>query len=209
MSETGRGSKPPLSGKGKLAALVIVVLLGLAALYGAMTHIAKPGGSLKPLATGAMAKLKPVDPPAPPPAKPFEGPGGRPMRVADLEGKVVLVNLWATWCAPCVKEMPTLARLQQAYAGKPVVIVPISVDRGDDVAKARAFIGQHAPLVFHHVETDWVFGLDPPAQGFPTTIIFDRQGRERGRVAGDADWTSAEARKVIDHLLSEPSEPNR
>lgn len=210
MSQDAEGPATLGAGRSvKLIALVIVVLLAIVAVYGAVTHFAKPGGSLKPLATGAMSKLVATDPAIPAPAAPFEGPDGKPMTVAGLKGKVVLVNLWATWCAPCVKEMPTLAKLKAANAGKPVEIIPVSVDRGEDVAKAKAFIASHAPLTYHHVDTDWVFGLKPPAQGFPTTLIFDREGKERGRVSGDSDWSSREAQAVIDRLLAEPSQPSR
>jgi thiol-disulfide isomerase/thioredoxin len=210
MNQDAEGPKPQRDGKRvKLIALVIVVLLAIVAVYGAVTHFAKPGGSLKPLATGGMSKLVATDPPIAAPDAPFEGPDGKPMKVADLKGKVVLVNLWATWCAPCVKEMPTLARLQAAYAGKPVAIVPVSIDRAGDVEKAKAFIAKHPPLKFHHADLEWTFKLDPPAQGFPTTIILDKQGRERARLAGDADWTSPPAHAVIERLLTEPSAVER
>jgi thiol-disulfide isomerase/thioredoxin len=210
MSQDVEGPQPPRDGKPvKLIALVIVVLLAIVAVYGAVTHFAKPAGSLKPLATGAMSKLVATQPAIAAPDAPFEGPDGKPMRVADLKGKVVLVNLWATWCAPCVKEMPTLAKLKAANAGKPVEVIPVSVDRGEDVDKAKAFIASHPPLTYHHVDTDWVFALKPPAQGFPTTLIFDRQGRERARVSGDSDWSSREAQAVVDALLSEPLQPSR
>ncbi len=209
MSEAGQKPLPPRKSAVKWAALVIVVLLGIAAVYGALSQMAKPGASLKPLATGAMAKLAATDPPRPAPTAAFEGPDGRPITLAAYKGQVVAVNLWATWCAPCVKEMPTLARLQAAYAGKPVRIVPVSIDRGSDLAKAKAFIARHPPLKFHHAELDWTFKLDPPAQGFPTTIIFDRQGRERARLTGDAEWTSPEAHAVIERLLTEASAVER
>ena len=89
------------------------------------------------------------------------------------------------------------------------MVVPISIDREKDVEKARAFIATHKPLAFHHADLDWSFKLDPPAHGFPTTIILDRQGRERARLAGDANWASAEAHAVIERLLTEPSAVER
>jgi len=202
-------AKPAKKPAVKWAALVIVVLLAIAAVYGAVTQMAKPGGSLKPLATGAMAKLEAVDPPRPSPTAPLTGPDGKPITLAAYKGKVVVVNLWATWCAPCVKEMPTLAKLQAGHAGKPVVVVPISIDRDKDIEKAKAFIARNGPLAFHHADLDWSFKLDPPALGFPTTVILDRQGRERARYAGDANWASAEAHAVIDRLLTEPSAVER
>ncbi|MEI9965493.1 MAG: TlpA disulfide reductase family protein [Caulobacteraceae bacterium] len=115
----------------------------------------------------------------------------------------MLVNLWATWCAPCVKEMPTLAQLQSAYAGKPVKVMAVSLDKGDaDIAKARAFIADKPPLAFYHGDYALAFALNPPAEGLPTTIIYDRTGQERARLSGGADWSTPEARAVIDRLLA-------
>lgn len=186
-----------------LAALVVV----LAVLYGAIALFAKGrhhgGADLKPLATDGMSKMAVLDKPAAAPVDPIEGADGKPLTIADMKGKVVVLNLWATWCAPCRKEMPTLAQLQSAYAGKPVVIAAVSTDKDDDIAKARAFVGEHKPLAFYHVATAWAFGLAPPVQGFPTTLIFDKSGRERARVEGEADWSSVQARAVIDALLAE------
>ncbi len=130
-------------------------------------------------------------------------PGGKPVTLADFKGQVVVVNLWATWCAPCVKEMPTLAKLQAEYAGKPVKVVAISLDRGTkDIAKARAFIAGKAPLGFYHGDYDMAFALKPAVEGFPVTILYDAEGHERARLAGGADWSGADAKKVIDQLLA-------
>lgn len=116
--------------------------------------------------------------------------------------QVVVMNIWATWCAPCVLEMPTLAALQKSYAGKPVKVVTVSVDQADDLAKAQAFIAKHAPLDFYiDRERKISFVLTPPAPGMPTTVIYGPDGMERARLAGEADWTSAEAKAVIDAVL--------
>lgn len=116
---------------------------------------------------------------------------------------MVVVNLWATWCAPCVAEMPTLAKLATAYAGKPVAVVPISVDSPKDLDKAKAFIGQNAPLVFYSdPQMKLPFALKPPAIGMPTTVIYGADGVERARLPGSADWSGADARAVIDHVLA-------
>jgi thiol-disulfide isomerase/thioredoxin len=128
---------------------------------------------------------------------------GRPAPLAELKGKVVVANLWATWCAPCIKEMPTLARLQQAYAGRPVAVVPISLDSEKDLAKAKAFIAKHPPLEFRRAPLNAAFEMQPPAPGLPTTLILDRQGRERARLPAEADWSSPAARKLIDRILAE------
>jgi thiol-disulfide isomerase/thioredoxin len=114
------------------------------------------------------------------------------------------MNVWATWCGPCVIEMPTLAKLQAAYAGKPVEVVTISIDKPDDAAKAQAFIAKHAPLKFYHDPTMRLpFALKPAAAGMPTTVIYGPDGMERGRIAGEADWSGPDARKVVDAVLAE------
>ncbi len=142
--------------------------------------------------------------PAPSPAHAFNDPAGEPTRIADFAGKVVVMNLWATWCAPCKIEMPTLARLQAAYADQPVEVVVVSVDTEEKAAEARAFIAQHAPLKFYHdTEMSMSFELSPPAIGMPTTVVYGKDGLERGRVSGEADWAGTEARALIDRVLAE------
>ena len=124
--------------------------------------------------------------------------------MADFKGKVLVLNLWATWCAPCVAEMPTLAKLAAAYAGRPVAVVPVSVDTQKDVEKARAFIGKNAPLAFYSdPEMKLPFAFKPPVSGMPTTVIYSADGVELGRLSGGADWSGADARAVIDRALAE------
>lgn len=134
----------------------------------------------------------------------FKSRDGADVRFADFRGKVVLVNLWAMWCAPCRKEMPTLQALAQTYAGKPVVVLPINVDVGDEaVAKATAFIDDHAPLPLYN-DPKFQLPFEFPGKGkMPQTILLDREGRVRATFAGDAEWNSPEAHALIDALLAE------
>ncbi len=204
MSETQGGGAPARTTKGLIAIVAVVVLV--AALYAGYALIFKPhGGGLKSLANGPMAKLVVDAKPAPQPIQ-AQGPSGQTLKLADLKGQVVVVNLWATWCAPCKEEMPTLAKLQASYAGKGVKVLPISLDKGDeDIAKAKAFIADKAPLGFYHGDYALAFAVTPAAEALPTTLIFDRSGRERARLEGGADWSTAQAGKVIDALLAEKS----
>lgn len=175
----------------------------LALLYG-VSGCSKPAGNLTSLATGAMAALKPTASPQPEPTAPFKGAEGRPHTLAEFKGKVTIVNLWANWCPPCKAEIPSLASLAKAESGKPLAIVPISVGKDADEVAGKAFIAAHPPLTFYTEPTySFVYALKPPAQDMPTTIIFDKHGVERARLAGGADWSSADARAVIDHLLAE------
>jgi len=161
-------------------------------------------GGVKSLARGEMAKLVVPAAATPAPATSFYDAAGKPLRVADLKGKVVVLNLWATWCAPCVAEMPTLARLSQEYAGQPVEVVAVSLDRASEVDKARLFIARHAPLKFYSdPKSSLPFAFDPPAAGVPTTVIYGKDGIERGRLSGGADWSGQDAKAVIDAVLAQ------
>src|SRR5476651_692363 len=106
-----------------------IALGGLAAaLYVIPGCTAKPSGDLKSLAQGQMKSLVLDDAPSPAPSTQFLDAAGKPHTLAEFKGKAVIVNLWATWCAPCVEEMPTLAKLAQTSAGQALVVVPISLD---------------------------------------------------------------------------------
>lgn len=180
--------------------------LGVAAvlyIIGAASTKPGGGGELQALAKGEMAKLEVPLAPARAPSHVLYDGAGRPVTLADFKGQVVVLNIWATWCAPCVLEMPTLAALQRSYAGKPVKVVAVSVDSADDQAKAQAFLAKHAPLDFFiDRERKISFVLTPTAPGVPTTVIYGPDGVERARLSGEADWTSREAKAVIDRVLS-------
>jgi thiol-disulfide isomerase/thioredoxin len=139
-----------------------------------------------------------------PPAYVFFDDKGKKLTAADFKGKVVVMNLWATWCAPCKLEMPTLAKLAQAYAGKPVAVVAVSIDKADALEQAKAFIAGNAPLAFYNdPDAKLPWALKPPANGMPTTIILGKDGLERGRISGEAEWNGAGAKATIDRILAQ------
>lgn len=170
----------------------------------AVSNPTAAGNDLKSLAKGEMGRLTlPVEATVTP-ATSLTDAADKPVRLSDFRGKVVVVNLWATWCGPCVIEMPTLAKLAKAYEGQPLEVVAISIDRGDDVDKARQFIAQHAPLKFYHDPSMKLpFSLKPPAVGMPTTIIYGKDGVEKGRLSGGADWSGPDAKALLDKVLAE------
>ncbi|HEV2530783.1 TlpA disulfide reductase family protein [Phenylobacterium sp.] len=139
-----------------------------------------------------------------PPAYAFHDARGKTLRPADFKGKVVIMNIWATWCGPCKIEMPTLAKLAQQYAGQPVQVVAVSIDKPEELAAAKAFIAANAPLGFYNdPEAKLPWALKPAASGMPTTLILGKDGLERGRISGEADWSGPGAKTVIDKVLAE------
>jgi thiol-disulfide isomerase/thioredoxin len=157
-------------------------------------------------ATGTIARLETPAVLEQAPAYVFRTRDGADARLADFRGKVVVVNLWAMWCAPCRTEMPTLATLAQHYAGQDVVVLPINVDATEDaIADARSFIDVHEPLPLYS-DPEFQLPFELPGKGkMPQTILLDRQGRIRAHFSGEADWASPEAKALIDALLAEPA----
>lgn len=208
------GNDGPGAGGGKrwgkgawLLLLAVAGVAALAVLYAILHGANKPRGAsagLSGLNRGTMEELAPATPPKPAPATSFADGSGKTMTLADFKGQVVVVNLWATWCAPCKIEMPTLAKLQTAYAGRPVKVIALSVDRAEDAGEAKAFLAKHAPLQFYQdPQYAMAFAMQPRVEGLPTTVIYGADGLERARLAGEADWTSKEARAVIDAVLAQ------
>ena len=132
----------------------------------------------------------------------FNDKAGQAVGLDQFGGKVVLLNLWATWCAPCRKEMPDLDRLQADLGGDRFEVVAVSLDRGS-ADKARAFlneIGVKRLRFFHDPEAKLGFKL--MAIGMPTTLLIDAKGREIGRLVGPAEWHSEDAKKLIRSVLA-------
>jgi thiol-disulfide isomerase/thioredoxin len=194
-------------------ALAVGMIVGAGLLYANRDTVFKaaspgpaPKSELARFATGSLTRLE--TPKATPmaPAYVFKTRDGADATFARFRGKVVVVNLWAMWCAPCRTEMPTLARLAVAYAGQDLVVLPINVDATEDgLADARSFIDVHEPLPLY---SDMKFQLpfELPGEGkMPQTVILDRKGRIRATFSGEADWASPEARALVDALLAEPA----
>jgi thiol-disulfide isomerase/thioredoxin len=130
--------------------------------------------------------------PRPVPEIRFENEEGEVTSLADFRGKVVLLNIWATWCAPCRREMPTLDRLQAELGGPDFEVVALSIDRSG-LPAVQAFyeeIGlEKLPI---YVDPSGKSQRELSVLGIPTTLLLDRQGNEIGRLAGPAEWDSPE-----------------
>ena len=137
----------------------------------------------------------------PAPAVKFKNPDGGDFNLGKFKGTPVLVNLWASWCAPCIKELPTLQELEQAQAkdGK-LGVIAISQDTAPqgsvDAFLAERDIGRFA--AFH--DADMAISSALGVQILPTTVLYDAEGREVWRYTGDLDWTGEEAAKLLAEL---------
>ena len=158
---------------------------------------------LAAFAKGSLAALQAPASPTPPDYV-FKTAEGADVRLADFAGKVTVVNLWATWCAPCKIEMPTLAALADHYKARDdFAVVAVSMDLDKTADEARAFIAKNAPLDFY-IDPKFQLAFEFPGKGaMPQTVVMDRQGRVRAVLTGEADWAGPEARALIDHLLAE------
>jgi thiol-disulfide isomerase/thioredoxin len=160
-------------------------------------------------ATGEVAALLPADPPQSLKSLAFNGPDGKPMTLADHAGKTVLLNLWATWCAPCRAEMPALDALQKEKGSDVFQVVAVNVDAGDDV-KPKKFLSDTgvATLGYYRDSTMTLFndlktrGL---ALGLPVTMLIDGEGCLIAHMNGPAEWSGPDARRLVETALKPDS----
>ena len=130
------------------------------------------------------------------PGTTFLDPDGESVTLADFEGEPLLVNLWATWCAPCVKELPTLDALEAAQQGK-LAVIAVSQDMGPQ-GSVNAFLDTKkiGRLAAYH-DPDMALSSALGVQVLPTSILYDAAGKEVWRYTGDLDWMGGEARKLL------------
>lgn len=201
MADAGMETKKTVAGKTGVRRRVIIatgILLPLmAGLWFTWAGGLTSQHSLVPPMTGEMAVFDPFPAGRTAPEVLFTTAQGAEVTLADFSGDVLVVNFWATWCAPCVAEMPSLNRLQEALGDQGVQVMPISIDRG----------GMNAVVPFYNRLglTALPIYLDPfgrvpgafEAIGLPTTVIIGRDGRWLGTLAGDAHWDSPEALALV------------
>jgi thiol-disulfide isomerase/thioredoxin len=141
------------------------------------------------------------EPEALPDAK-FQDAEGKERTLGQWRGKVVLLNLWATWCVPCRKEMPALDRLQRELGSDKFEVVAVSVDR-KGVEGARKFLDEtKVGKLALYVDPTTRLTSEVRAVGLPATLLIDRQGREIGRLLGPAEWDSEDAKRLIRAALN-------
>jgi thiol-disulfide isomerase/thioredoxin len=157
--------------------------------------------AVPPPLTGAMHEFILQTPPAPAPDVGFSDGDNATLGFKDFKGKVTLVNLWATWCAPCVKEMPSLEALKQARGGADFDVVTISEDHGGRKLVDPFFEKNSLTALPRYTDPDSAVGRAFHVRGLPTTVLLDRDGNEIGRFEGGANWAGADALALIDWAI--------
>lgn len=171
--------------------------------------LAGAGGCHKQEAPAPQAQAAPTPEPAaagptvdettkgkPLPTVDVKGPDGAPAKLSDLKGKPVLVNMWATWCVPCVKELPTLDALATAQAGK-LVVVPVNQDL-EGARIVQPFLAKRGFKTLRPwLDTANALMLGLKETALPVSILYDAEGKEVWRVRGDLDWTGPKAKALL------------
>ncbi|MFT3988502.1 TlpA family protein disulfide reductase [Aestuariivirga sp.] len=179
---------------------VLIVLLAAVGIYwfgvaGRKPDAAAPGDTM---AAFVVKKERP-----PVPDFSFADGSGAPLKISDWKGRVALVNLWATWCGPCRKEMPALAQLEKELGSKDFEVVAVSVDKKGAEASSAFLKEVGADNLKLYVDPSMAVYSSLQTIGLPTTLLIDRQGREIGRLIGPADWASPEAQALIKSAIAE------
>ena len=196
-----------------LAGGVAGVVVGLAGVYGIATLTRNAGGDtacrpavelaklVAPFARGEVAAVNVAKSPLKVPDLAFQDENGKPVTLAHWRGRTVLVNLWATWCVPCRKEMPALDALERKLGGPDFQVVAVNIDTRD-ADKPKAFLKEIGvqKLAYYADSSAKVFQdlkSIGRAFGMPTTLLVDPKGCEIGTIAGPAEWASEDAVKLI------------
>jgi thiol-disulfide isomerase/thioredoxin len=188
--------------------------LTLALLYTALGGFANPApaqqldearrAELAALREGDMRKLVIHDAPVPAPDVAFTDGAGAPVTLADSDGRVRLVNFWATWCAPCRREKPALDALRRDRAGPDFEVIAVATGRNspEGIARFKEEVGVTELATFLDPKSELAAAMDVP--GLPVTVVLTREGDEIARLMGGADWDGESARAIVDYLTALP-----
>lgn len=130
-------------------------------------------------------------------------PAGKPADMGTYRGKALLVNLWATWCAPCIRELPSLGKLQAALGGADFAVLTIALDE-PDAAKVPPFLAQHgAANLPALIDTNRTIDKMMPISALPTSFLVDRDGKVRAVLTGDAEWHCGTALAAVKAFIAD------
>lgn len=202
-----------------LLAAVLGGAVGLAGVYGIAglqrngtasdasdcTQALETARKIAPFARGEVAAVVPAEKPKKLPDLAFRDASGKPVKLSDFQGRTVLVNLWATWCVPCRKEMPALDKLMGELGSSEFAVVAINIDTRDP-EKPKKFLAEIGTknLAYYEDAGGSVFQdlkRAGRAPGLPTSILVDGKGCEIGHIAGPAEWASEDAIKLVKAAL--------
>jgi thiol-disulfide isomerase/thioredoxin len=157
---------------------------------------------IEALREGDMRKLGIHEAPKDPLEVEILHPRGGDVNFADFDGPVVLVNMWATWCPPCLKEMPSLDRLAAATKGQGIDVVTVNVERAGREKASEWLERMNLFELEAYADERMRLGRATGALGLPTTLILDGEGREIARLQGDAEWDTEEAKALLRRLAA-------
>lgn len=176
--------------------------LYMALALGANAAFAAEPAQLEALRDGSMKKLVVHAEPKPVSATAFNLADEAGMTsLEDYRGKVVLVNFWATWCAPCRKEMPQLAELQAEFGGEDFEVLTIATGRNSPVGIQKFFDETGIDNLPRHQDPKQALAREMAVIGLPITVLLDRDGQEVARLLGDAEWNSESAKAIIRAMI--------
>ncbi|TDX31654.1 thiol-disulfide isomerase/thioredoxin [Modicisalibacter xianhensis] len=135
------------------------------------------------------------------PALSFQDGQGRQLTLDDFQGQTVLLNIWATWCGPCRKEMPTLDALQATLGGKAFEVIALSIDRKGIEVVQDFYTGVGIEHLRQYIDTTGMAGTKLGAVGIPTTLLIDPHGDELGRLVGATEWDSPEMTEFLEKTI--------
>lgn len=182
---------------------IAVILAGIYWVFQGESNVDRinSGSALEAFVTGAMANMTVYEAGEPLEAVTFVDERGAERHLEEWRGKVLLVNLWATWCAPCRHEMPALDRLQAQLGGADFEVLAISLDRsGLDLPRAFYVENEISNLKLYN-DASARSGVALGVFGMPTTLLLDREGRLIGRLVGPAEWDVPEAVALIQAVI--------
>ena len=178
---------------------IIALFIGIFSLYelGNTPNNDIPQG----LNAGAMKRFVFNDKMVPATNASFQDANGRVVNFSDFNGKVILVNLWATWCAPCIKEMPDLNELQKSFKNDDFEVILIS-QNSDGIESSLAFLkNNNISHLTTYIDTNRSVARTFKANALPTSILINAKGYEVGRLIGPAEWNSDSAQRLINYFL--------
>jgi thiol-disulfide isomerase/thioredoxin len=195
------GFKSGIKKNGAVSAGIAACVAIMAIIGADSSTYARDNGDSGPPRTGWMEKFEPSSNPAPAPETTFTDESGTELTLRNFRGRVVLVNFWATWCGPCVREMPSLERLHNKLKGPDFSVIALSEDRKgwEKIGPFRDKLNLQDLPLYHDVKSQMMFATK--ARGLPTTLLIGRDGTELGRLTGLAEWDSDEAVALMRYYI--------